>query len=147
MKLILAALLLVAAAFANHASAETRFAYTVDYVRSPNLPEGCPHYIGPGCELPPPFTTPLDVNGCMAGEMWKGEQCSWPTITRWQVAADLPAGCATRHAPGCDMPNQPLLTSEGCYFTERLVPIAWRFSRYGSRCMVRVNNKIGVLQK
>jgi hypothetical protein len=143
MKTILAALLLAVAFCAN---AETRFSYTVEYVRSPNLPDGCPHYIGRGCELPPPFTTPLDAKGCMAGEVWNGSHCSFPKVVRWQVPDDLPAGCPTRKAPGCEIPNQPPLTSEDCYFHERLISIAWGFPIYGQRCMVRVIENKRLLQ-
>jgi hypothetical protein len=81
--------LIIAVTLALSVSAHAQTSYTVEYVRSPNLQEGCPHYFGPGCELP----------------------------------------------------NQPPLTEEGCFFGERLINLFFGRPDLGQRCMAQVTKR------
>ena len=134
--------LLLAVALTLSLSAHAETSYTVDLVRSPNLQEGCPHYIGPGCDHPSYLQPPLDRFGCAPGETWSGSECAFPRIVFWTVPASLPYGCTTRNAPGCELPNQPPLTREGCFFGERLINLFFGRPDLGQRCMVQVTKRV-----
>lgn len=131
-------LILAAALLSLSAHAQT--SYTIEAERSPNLPDGCPHYLGPGCHHPVTWT-PLDAKGCAPGEFWAGF-CAVPRVVFWSVPASLPDGCPTRHGPGCELPNQPALTEEGCFFGERLINLFFGRPDLGQRCMVRVTKRV-----
>jgi hypothetical protein len=125
---------LVALAGCVHATPFTT--YTVDYVRSPNLQPGCASHQGPGCEPKNPVVV-QDRFACFLNETYTGEFCGVPVVTYWRTAADLIPGCSNRYAPGCEIPNSPPLTSEGCYVGERLIALVPAKPWLGARCMVR----------
>ncbi len=112
--------------------------YTVEFERSPNLPEGCPHYIGPGCELSSSPLPPLTAQGCFANEVWADNFCAWPKMVTWIKPHDLPHGCATRNGPGCEIPGQPPLTAEGCFANERFINFVADQPAAGGMCMIRL---------
>jgi hypothetical protein len=126
---------LVALAGCAHATPFTT--YTVDYVRSPNLQPGCASHQGPGCEPKNPSVA-QDRFACFENETYTGQFCALPTVTFWRTPDDLIPGCSNRYAPGCEIPNQPPLTSEGCYVGERLIALVPAKPSLGARCMVRV---------
>jgi hypothetical protein len=134
--------LLLAVTLALSLSAHAETSYTVDFTRSPNLQDGCSHYIGPGCHYQSYARPPLDRFGCVPGETWNGSECAVPRVVFWTVPASLPDGCPTRYGPGCELPNQPALTEEGCFFGERLINLFFGRPDLGQRCMVRVTKRV-----